>query len=272
MSGPANDPPFPNPIVFIHGLWLHRESWKPWIEFFREHAIEATAASWPGEADTLDGTRRSPGALAGYGVGEVAEYIAEQIQGIEPRPILIGHSFGGLLVQKLLGRGLGAAGIAIDPAPIKGVYQLPVSALRASLPVLRNPLNYRRSVALTPGEFRYAFANAVSEEEAGNLYEDHVMPAPGRPLFQAATATLNPWSATRVAVDNPDRGPLLLVAGSEDHIVPTVLVRSAQRRYGKSPAVTDFVEFPNRGHSIVLDSGWREVATYCLGWLTERMA
>ncbi len=257
-------------VVFVHGLWLHGESWKNWMDFFREHSYDVIAASWPGDAESTESTRKNADAIAGYGVTEISDYIAMQLKTLDKKPILIGHSFGGLLVQNLLGRDLAAAAIAIDPAPIKGVPELPLSALKSSFPVLGNPFNIKRAVSLTEEQFRYGFTNAVSDEEAKELYAKYAMPAPGRPLFQAATATFNPNSATKVNVENPNRGPLLLVSGTQDHTVPPVLVKSALKVYRKSTAVTDFVEFPGRGHSLTIDSGWKELAEYCLSWLKSK--
>jgi len=259
-----------NPIVFVHGLWLHGESWNKWIEFFRANGYEAVAASWPGDANTTEATRRNAEAVAGFGVSEIADHIAGQLKAFKQKPILIGHSFGGLLVQNLLGRDLAAAAIAIDPAPIKGVPELPLSALKSSFPVLGNPFNFKRAVSLTEPQFRFGFTNAVPEQEARELFAKYAMPAPGRPLFQAATATLNPNSATRVNVGNASRGPLLLISGAEDNTVPPVLVRSTLKAYRKSPALTELKEFPGRGHSLTIDSGWRELAEYSLTWLKAR--
>jgi non-heme chloroperoxidase len=258
------------PIVFVHGLWLHAESWNPWMEFFREHGYDAVAASWPGDSETTAATRKNPNAVANYGVSEIGDHIAAQLKKFEQKPILIGHSFGGLLVQNLLGRDLAAAAIAIDPAPIKGVPELPFSALKSSFPALGNPFNFRRAVSLTEPQFRFGFTNAVSEQEATELYATYEMPAPARPLFQAATATFNPKSATKVNVANAKRGPLLLISGAEDHTVPPVLVRSALKAYRNSPAVTELKEFAGRGHSLTIDSGWREIAEYCLAWLQAK--
>ena len=258
------------PVVFVHGLWLHAESWGLWVNCFQDAGYTATAASWPGDADTTEDTRRNPAAVAGYGVRRISDYIAEQLKLLDHKPILIGHSFGGLLVQNLLGRDLGVAGIAIDPAPIKGVAELPFSALKSAFPAISNPFNVSRAVSLTEAQFRYAFANAVPEKEARELYEAYAMPGPARPLFQAAFATLNPGAETAVNVTNSTRGPLLLIAGTDDHTVPPVLVRSALRNYRKSNAVTDFREFPGRGHSLTLDSGWREIAEFCLTWLKDK--
>jgi non-heme chloroperoxidase len=255
------------PIVFVHGLWLHAESWHKWIEFFRANGYEASAASWPGDGPTTEATRRNAGAVAGYGVAQIADHIAAQLKALDKKPILIGHSFGGLLVQNLLGRDLAAAAIAIDPAPIKGVYELPLSALKSAFPVLGNPFNYSRAVSLTEPQFRFGFTNAVSGQEAKELYAKYAMPGPGRPLFQAATATFNPNAANKVNVANASRGPLLLISGANDNTVPPVLVRSTLKAYGKSKAVTELKEFAGRGHSLVIDSGWRELAEYSLAWL-----
>jgi pimeloyl-ACP methyl ester carboxylesterase len=258
------------PVVFVHGLWLHGESWNEWLEFFRQAGYDAVAATWPGDAETTEATRRNPAALAGYGVTEIALHIAGQLTALKRKPVLVGHSFGGLLVQNLLGRDLAAAAIAIDPAPIKGVLELPISALKSAFPVLGNPFNVRRAVTLTEPQFRFAFTNAVPEAEARELYAKYAMPAPGRPLFQAATATLNPVSATKVNVANAHRGPLLLISGAEDNTVPPVLVRSTLKKYGRSAAVTEFKEFAGRGHSLTIDSGWREIADFCLAWLRSK--
>jgi pimeloyl-ACP methyl ester carboxylesterase len=257
-------------VGFVHGLWLHAESWKPWIEFFRGHGYGAGSASWPGDAESTEATRRNAQAVAGYGVHEIADHIAAQILKLGAKPVLIGHSFGGLLVQNLLGRDLALAGVAIDPAPIKGVPELPFSALKSALPVLGNPFNYSKAVSLTEAQFRFGFTNAVSEQEAGELYAKYAMPAPARPLFQAATATFNPNAATKVNVSNPNRGPLLLIAGEKDHTVPPVLVRSTLKAYQGSTALTEMKEFPGRGHSLTIDSGWRELAEYILEWLKSK--
>jgi pimeloyl-ACP methyl ester carboxylesterase len=255
------------PVVFVHGLWLHAESWNPWIEFFGEKGYAASAVSWPGDAESTAATRKKADGVAGFGVTEIADHIAGQLKKFDRKPILIGHSFGGLLVQNLLGRDLGAAAIAIDPAPIKGVPELPFSALKSAFPVLGNPFNLNRAVSLTESQFRFGFTNAVSEKEAHELYTKYAMPAPGRPLFQAATATFNPNSATKVNVENSTRGPLLLISGAEDNTVPPVLVKSTLKAYGKSKAMTEIKEFPGRGHSLTIDSGWRELAEYSLIWL-----
>jgi len=257
-------------VVFVHGLWLHGESWNKWIEFFRENSYNAVAASWPGDSETTEATRKNAVAVAGYGVTEISDHLARQLKAFEKKPILIGHSFGGLMVQNLLGRNLAAAAIAIDPAPIKGVPELPLSALKSSFTVLGNPFNFKRAVSLSEQQFHFGFTNAVSEQEAKELYATYAMPAPGRPLFQAATATFNPGSATKVDVANVARGPLLLISGAEDNTVPPVLVRSTLKAYHTSTAVTEFKEFAGRGHSLTIDHGWQEIAEYCLAWLKTK--
>ena len=255
------------PVVFVHGLWLHAESWNNWVEFFRANGYAASAASWPGDAATTQATRQNAAAVAGYGIREIADHIVQQVQALPARPILIGHSFGGLLVQNLLSRDLAVAAIAIDPAPMKGVSELPGSALKSGLPALANPFNYRRAVMLTESQFRFGFTNAIPEAEAHALYAQYAMPGPARPLFQVATALFNPNSANKVNAANPSRGPLLLISADRDNTVPPVLVKSTRRVYQPSPAVTELKEFSGRGHSLTIDSGWRELAEYCLAWL-----
>jgi pimeloyl-ACP methyl ester carboxylesterase len=257
-------------IVFIHGLWLHAESWNKWIEFFRENDYATVAASWPGDSATTESTRENPAAVAGYGVKEISDHIAGQLKAFDKKPILIGHCVGGLVAQNLLGLDLAAGAIAIDSAPMKGVSELPLSTIRFSLPVLGNPFDFRRAVSLTEQQFRFGFTNAVSEQEAKELHAHYAIPAPARPLFQVATATLNPRSATRVNVAVQNRGPLLLISGEKDNIIPPVLVRSALKAYHPSTALTEYKEFANRGHSLTIDSGWRDLAEYCLAWLRSR--
>jgi pimeloyl-ACP methyl ester carboxylesterase len=255
-------------IIFIHGLWIHASSWEPWMTYFNQNGYETWNPGWPGDSATVTGCRLNPQAIANRGVSEVAESYAKIIASLAEPPIVIGHSFGGLIAQIILGRGLAVAGIAIDPAPIKGVWQLPFSSLKASLPVLINPLNLNKAVSLTFDQFRYGFANAVPEKEARALYESWTIPAPGRPLFQAATATIA-GSETRVNVSNAKRGPLLITGGGKDHIAPPILGKASLKRYSSS-SVTEFKMFEGRGHSLILDHGWLEVCEWCLGWLNGK--
>lgn len=263
MTENSNKPP----VVFVHGLWLHAESWENWVAFFKGKGYAASAANWPGDGPTTVATRQNPKGLEGKGVTAIADFIAEQVKALPQKPVVIGHSFGGLLVQNLLGRDLAVAAVAIDPAPIKGVPELPASALKSAFPVLGNPFNLNKAIMLTEPQFRFGFTNAVSEQEAQALYAKYAMPAPAKPLFQAATALLNPNSETKVNVENGKRGPLLLISGEKDNTVPPVLVKSTLRVYSKSPAVTEFKEFAGRGHSLTIDSGWQELAEYSLAWL-----
>jgi len=253
-------------VVLIHGLWLHASSWRDWIQLLQEQGYTAFHPPWPGEAPTVQACRQDPAAVTGKGVRDVADHYASFIAGLEDPPVLVGHSFGGLIAQILLGRGLAAAAIALDPAPLKGVWQLPFTALRASLPVLANPFNRNRAFSLTFDQFRYGFANALTVEEARLLYDLWTIPSPARPLFQAATATFTPAAETKVSTQNRNRGPLLITGGSRDHIAPPVLGKATAKKYPRG-LVTDFKLFENRGHSLVIDHGWREVAGYCLDWL-----
>jgi pimeloyl-ACP methyl ester carboxylesterase len=258
------------PVLFIHGLWLHASSWDPWIERFREAGYDPQAPGWPGDGETVADSRRDPDAIADHGIDDVVAHVAGIVETLPSEPILVGHSFGGLIAQKLLGQGRARAAVAIDAAQIKGVLPVPLSALRSTLPVFRNPANRHRSVSLTPEQFRFAFANAVSEEESDRLHERWTIPAPGRPLFEAASANFDPHSPAAVDTANEDRGPLLLIASGKDHTVPESVTRSTLKQYRHSSAVTDIKTLPDRGHSLVIDSGWPEVAELCLGWLKEQ--
>ncbi|MDP9040874.1 MAG: alpha/beta fold hydrolase [Bacteroidota bacterium] len=254
-------------IVFIHGLWIHATSWQAWMDFFHSEGYNTINPGWPGDAATVEASRANPQAIANRGVKEVADSYAKIILQLPEPPIIIGHSFGGLIVQVLLGRGIAAAGIALDPAPIKGVWQLPFSSLKASFPVLRNPFNFKKAFSLTYTQFRYGFANVIPEQEAKELYERWTIPAPCRPLFQAATASFA-GSETKVNTSNNTRGPLLITGGENDHIAPPVLGKASLKKYRKS-AVSEFKLFAGRGHSLILDHGWREVAGHSLKWLNE---
>lgn len=260
----------PTPVMFIHGLWLHASSWEPWVHLFRDAGYDPVAPGWPGDGETVEDSRADPDAIGDHGIDDVTQHFAGLISGLPSQPILIGHSFGGMIAQKLLGQGLGRAAVAIDAAQIKGVLPVPLSALRATLPVFKNPANRHRAVSLTPEQFRFAFANAVSEKESDELFEHWTIPAPGRPLFEAAAANFDPHSPAKVATDNDTRGPLLLITGGKDHTVPESVTRATLKQYRGSDAVTDFLEFPDRSHSLTVDSGWRAVADACLAWLREQ--
>jgi non-heme chloroperoxidase len=257
------------PVVFIHGLWLHASSWQPWIDKFNDAGYDAIAPEWPGGADTVAECRANPAAVAPFGIKEVADHYAQIIAALPEKPVVIGHSFGGLLTQNLVARGLTAAGVAIDPAPIKGVLALPVSALRVASIALRNPANRSRAISLTKEQFRYGFGNALSVEESAELHEKWTIPSPGRPLFEAATANFAPNSPAKIDTATASRGPLLLTSGGHDHTVPPAVVTATLKLYAKSGAITEFKSFPDRGHSLTVDHGWEEVAQTALDFLKQ---
>jgi pimeloyl-ACP methyl ester carboxylesterase len=258
------------PVVFVHGLWLHADSWGGWVDRFREAGYVPSAPGWPGDGETVEETRSRADRVAGYGIEDVVQHYAQIIGGLDAKPVVIGHSFGGVVVQRLLGQDLAAAAVAIDPAPIKGVFRLPVSSLRVASVAVGNPANKTRPVSLTRDQFRYGFGNAVSEQESSDLYDKWAIPSPGRPLFEASFANLSRNSPAKVKTDNATRGPLLITAGGKDHTVPAAISRSTLKLYRKSPAVTELKEFADRGHSLTVDGGWPEVADAVLGWLQER--
>jgi len=256
------------PVVFIHGLWLHATSWQPWQELFGQEGYESYAPGWPGDSDTVEASRADPDSIANRGVEEITNHYAAFIDGLPARPILIGHSFGGMFAEKLLGIDYGAAAIAVDAAQIKGVLQVPLSSLRATLPIFKNPANRHKAVSLTAKEFHYAFGNALSAEESDALYQRWAIPGPARPLFEAAAANFTLHAPSAVNTKNDSRGPLLLTMGKQDHTVPEAITKSTLKQYRDSVAVTDLEEF-DRGHSLTIDAGWRDVADACLAWLNK---
>jgi pimeloyl-ACP methyl ester carboxylesterase len=255
------------PVVFIHGLWLLASSWERWADLFEEAGYSAVAPGWPDDPDTVGEANAHPDVFAGKKIGAVGNHYAGLIGRLDKKPAVIGHSFGGLLTQMVAGRGLSAASVAIDPAPFRGVLPLPISALKSASPVLRNPLNRGRAVPLTYEQFRFGFANAVTEGEAKELYETFAVPAPGAPLFQAANANLNPLTEAKVDSKNPQRGPLLIISGEKDNTVPWAIANASYKKQKRNEGVTEIVEMPNRGHALVVDSGWREVADKALAFV-----
>jgi pimeloyl-ACP methyl ester carboxylesterase len=257
----------PTPVIFIHGLWLHATSWNLWLKLFSQAGYNPIAPGWPGEPDTVEQARQRPDLAADISIDDITDHYTKIIESLDSSPVIIGHSFGGLIAEKLLSKGIGKAAVAIDPAQIKGVLPLPLDQLRAALPALGNPANLHKSVTLTQKEFRFGFGNAISEEESDQLFARWAIPGPARPLFQAAAANFAPHSQAKVDTHNDDRGPLLLISGIEDHTVPDVTTRSTLRQYRHSTAVTELMQFEHRGHSLTIDSGWKEVADAVLGWL-----
>jgi non-heme chloroperoxidase len=255
------------PVVFIHGLWLLPSSWDRWAEHFDQAGYATVAPSWPDDPETVEEARTNPEVFAKKTVGQVADHVGDVIGRLTRQPAVIGHSFGGLLAQIVAGRGLSAASVAIDPAPFRGVLPLPIPSLRSAWPVLANPANRGRAITLTFDQFRYGWANALSEAEAKRLYETFHVAAPGAPLFQAATANLNPATEAKVDSMNPQRGPLLIVDGAKDHTVPWAIASATFKRQRRNPGVTEIVSIPNRGHALTVDSGWREVADTALTFI-----
>jgi len=255
-------------VIFIHGLWIHSSAWQPWLDLFTEQGYVPSAPGWPGDLDTVAATREDPSGLNDIGISEICHHYAELIDGLDAKPLVIGHSFGGLIAQELLAHDLVRAAVAIDPAPIKGVKALPFSQLKSGLPVLGNPANKKRTVALTAKQFRYSFGNALTDEESDELFSAWTIPGPGRPLFEDALATFVRHSPATVDTHTAVRGPLLLTSGTEDHTVPRVVTVAVSKLYADNTAsVTEYHEYEGRGHSLTMDHGWRDVATDVLDWL-----
>ena len=255
------------PVVFIHGLWLLPSSWERWARLFEEAGYAAVTSSWPDDPDTVGEARANPEVLAKKTLGQIADHTAEVIGKLTRKPAVMGHSTGGLLAQMIADRGLSGATVAIDPGPFRGVLPLPLSALRSAWPVLGNPFNRGRAVTLTLDQFKYGWANALRDEEAKQLYETYHVAAPGVALMQMANANLNPWTEAKVDPKNPDRAPLLIIDGEKDHTVPWAIANASYKRQRRNGAVTEIVKIPNRGHSLTIDSGWREVADTALAFV-----
>jgi len=252
------------PVLFVHGLWLLPSSWDRWADLFEHAGYAPLTPGWPDDPETVEEAKAHPEVFAGKSIGEVADHFEEVIRGLARRPIVIGHSFGGLLTEILAGRGLAVASVAISPAPFRGVLPLPISALRSASPVLRNPANRHRAVPLTYDQFRYAFANAVDEDQAKRVYDEFCVPAPGEPIFQAAAANLNPWTEAKVNSRNPARGPMLIIAGGKDRVVPVSIAKSSFKHEDDNEGVTEMIELEDRGHALVVDDNWQEVAETAL--------
>jgi len=257
------------PVVFIHGLWLLASSWDRWAGYFDQAGYAPVSPGWPDDPGTVEEALANPEVFADKTIGQVADHYTSVIGRLGRKPAVIGHSFGGLIAQIVAGRGLAAVTVAIDPAPFRGIPQLPLSALRASSPVLSNPASRHRAVPLTYEQFRYSFANAVDEDQARRLFDTFAVPAPGAPLWQAAAANFNPRTEDKVNTKNPDRGPMLIVSGEQDHTVPHVLAHAAYERQRKNPGVTEFTEIPGRGHALTIDDGWQEVADTALSFVQQ---
>jgi non-heme chloroperoxidase len=252
------------PIVFVHGLWLLPSSWDRWAELFESAGYGPLQPGWPDDPETVEEAKANPEVFARKTVGQIADHFGDVIGQLERKPAVVGHSFGGLLTQIIAGRGLSAASVAISPAPFRGVLPLPISALRSATPVLSNPANRHRAVPLTYDQFRYAFANAVPEDEAKDLYETYSVPGSGAPIFQAATANLNPWTEAKVDTKNPERGPLLIISADSDHTVPWAIANASFKKQQHNEGITEIVKLEGRGHALTIDGGWQGVAQKAL--------
>jgi non-heme chloroperoxidase len=254
------------PVAFVHGLWLLPNSWDRWAALFEQAGYVAVAPGWPDDPETVAEAKQHPEVFAGKSIADIADHVGEALGALERKPVVVGHSFGGLMTQIVAGRGLAAASVAVSPAPFRGVLPLPISALRSASAVLGNPLNRHRAVPLTYEQFRYSFGNAVPEDEARELYEAYSVPGAGEPVFQAAAANLNPWTEAKVDTETPDRGPLLIVVGEHDHTVPPAIANASYDKQTRNEGVTEKVEFEGRGHSLTIDHGWKDVADVALAF------
>ncbi|GII52382.1 alpha/beta hydrolase [Planotetraspora thailandica] len=258
------------PVVFIHGLWIHSASWQNWVDLYREAGYDPIAPGWPGDSDTVAKTRDNPAATGDRGIDDITASYRQVIENLATRPVVVGHSFGGLIAQKLLADEYASAGIAIDPAQIKGVKAVPFAQIRSGFPVLSRPGNKKKAVSLTKKQFRYGFGNAITEAESSELFDRWTIPGPGRPLFEATAANFSKVSPAAVDTKKGDRGPLLIIGGGKDNTVPEVVAEAAYKLYADSSATTDYQSFPDRGHSLVFDHGWRDVADFTLAWLKRQ--
>jgi alpha-beta hydrolase superfamily lysophospholipase len=259
----------PDTVVLIHGLWMTALSWEHWVDRYTAAGHQVIARSWPGMDGDIEELRADPSAVEHLGIAEIVDHYDAIIRELDTPPIIMGHSFGGAFTEILLDRGLGAAGVAIDAAAVKGILALPHEQLRSGFPVLKNPANRHRAVALTPGEFRYAFGNTLSEEDSLAAYERYAVPGPGRVLFQGALANFNPHAPTKVDFSNAERAPLLIIAGGSDHTVPAIVDRQAADHYARSTAVTEYKEYPGRSHWTIAEPGWEQVADDALAWAVQ---
>jgi pimeloyl-ACP methyl ester carboxylesterase len=259
----------PHTIVLIHGLWMSPLSWEHWKARFEDRGFTVLTPAWPGMDVDVEQLRADPSAIEEVGIAEILDSYEAKIRELERPPIIMGHSFGGAFTEVLLDRGLGAAGVAIDAAGVRGVTKLPFSTLRSGFPVLKSPANKHRAVALTFEEFHYSFTNTMDDAEARAAFERYAVPSPGRVLWEGAFANFNPRTPLQLDFKNADRAPLLLIAGGSDHVVPAVIDKATAKRFERTDAVTDFKEFPGRSHFTVGQDGWEQVADYALNWALE---
>jgi pimeloyl-ACP methyl ester carboxylesterase len=252
------------PVVFIHGLWLLASSWDNWVGVFEEAGYAGVTPVWPDDPLTVEEALANPEVMAKKSLKQITDHTAEVIDALEKKPAVMGHSTGGLMAQMIADRGISAATVAIDPGPFRGVLPVPFSALKSAFPVLSNPLNRSKAVTLTLDQFKYGWANALTDEEAKEIYERYHVPAPALPLMQMVNANLNPATEAKLDPKNPARGPLLIIDGEKDHTVPWAIASASYKKQKANEAVTEIKSIPNRGHSLTIDSGWREVCDTAL--------
>jgi pimeloyl-ACP methyl ester carboxylesterase len=253
------------PLVLIHGLWLTARSWEGWKARFEERGHEVLVPAWPRMEGEVEALRRDPSVMDGLGLAEVVDHYDQIIRSLDTPPVIMGHSTGGLVTELLLDRGLGAAGVGLSPAPVKGVLRLPPDLLRTVLPALRNPATRHRTFAMTPKQFHRGFTNTMSDEDAEAAYERYAVAAPGRVIYQAAFANVTPHAVTKVDFHKDDRPPLLMLGNDQDHTIPASVTKEAATRLGKAKAVVDYHEFVGRPH-FPAAPGWEAVADYALDW------
>jgi alpha-beta hydrolase superfamily lysophospholipase len=256
-------------IVLIHGLWLTPLSWEKWIDHYKAKGFNAIAPPWPGMEGDIEQVRSNTKPYEKLGIKEIADHYEQIIRELDKPPIIMGHSFGGLITQVLLDRGLGSAAVAISPAPIKGILALPLSALKVASVALKNPANRHKAVTLTPDEFRYGFGNLLSVEDSKRAYDRLAIPGPGRVLFQAAFSNLIPNSPAAVHPKSGNRPPLLLQANGKDHTVPAAVTKNAYKIQRKASSPTGLKEYPDRSHYTFAQDGWEGVADDALDWATQ---
>jgi non-heme chloroperoxidase len=257
------------PIVFVHGLWLLPSSWDRWKELFEQNGFIALAPGRPDDPDTVEEAHKHPEVFAHKMVQQITDHYLEVLALLSQKPAVIGHSFGGLITMKIAGEGVAYGAVAIDAAPFRGVLPLPAESLKSAAPVLSNLSNRNKAITLTFEQFQFGWANHLDETEARELYDTFHVPASGAPLFQAATANLNPFTEAKADTKNPERGPLLIVSGVGDNTAPPAIQKAAFKQQSKNPGVTEYIEIPDRGHSLVIDHGWYEVANVSLAFLSR---
>ncbi len=255
------------PVVFVHGLWLLPSSWDPWAKYFEEAGYAPLTPDWPDDPETVEQARANPDVFAKKTLSQVADHTTAVVKALTKKPAIIGHSTGGLLAQMLAGRGLAAATVAIDPGVFRGVLPLPGSVLKGVGPFLLNPATRRHAITLSFDQFKYSWANALDEKEAKELYDTFHVAASGISLVQMGNANLNPWTQAKVDTKSPERGPLLIIDGEDDHTVPWAIANAAYKRQKRNPGETEIVKVPNRGHALTIDHGWREVAKIALDFV-----